>query len=245
MQDVLIKSLKELKLSFGAVGVKAEFESEGATFAEVKILKQIADAAELDFILKIGGCEALRDLKDARLLGIKTIVAPMIESEYAFSKFVQGAKKVLREDANLWINIETPQGISALDAILQNENSEFLSGVVFGRTDFSNAAEIGDVNNSEVSRIIKDVCKKMFQSGKRFVVGGGITPQSVNLLKGFGTLNGVETRKILFDFAEMSEKSISKALEFEMNWLEYKRQFSPDACDEDRLRVLKTRSLLM
>ena len=243
MRNVLVKSLKELKLSFGAVGVKAEFESEGATFEEVKILKQIADDAKLDFVLKIGGCEALRDLKDAKLLGIKTIVAPMIESEYAFSKFIQGAKKVLREDANLWINIETPQGISALDAILRNENAEFLSGVVFGRTDFSNAAHVADVNNQEVSRIIIDVCEKMLQSGKKFVVGGGITPQSVNLLKGFGELNGVETRKILFDFSVMSEKAISKALEFEMNWLEYKRQFSPDACDDERLQVLKNRCL--
>lgn len=243
MKDLLIKNLTELKSSFGATGVKAEFESEGATLEEVQILKSLADCAGLDFVLKIGGCEALRDLKDAKTLGITTIVAPMIESEYAFTKFINGARKIMGTDADLWINIETMNGYIALDDILKNEKSEFLSGIVFGRTDFAGSVKIDNLQNPEIYAMIELVITKVRAADKKFVIGGGITPDEFRLKKRFHDINGMETRKILFDSANLSPVGIEKALQFEINWLKFKQSFSPDESDRLRLEILQKRCL--
>ena len=240
MKDRLIENLQELKFSFGAVGVKAEFESEGATKEEVQILKEISDAVGLDFVLKIGGCEALRDMNDAHFLGIKTIVAPMIESDYACKKFLVGAGKILPE-ARLLINIETLNGYRALDDICNDVLFEKLSGVVFGRSDFANSIACQDVNSSEILKYVKEVSLKMQSYGKIFTLGGGISNSSLKFIGEIPYLTAVETRKIVFKNKKLDQNAIKKALNFEMDWIKYKQQFSPNRADYARLEILQKR----
>jgi hypothetical protein len=45
--------------------------------------------AGVDVAIKIGGCEARRDLHDAKVLGAAKVVAPMIETPYSLKKFVE------------------------------------------------------------------------------------------------------------------------------------------------------------
>ena len=241
MQGLLKERLQELKLSFGAIGLKAEFEAEGATFEEVRILKDLANSVNLDFTLKIGGCEAIRDIKTAQKLGIKTLVAPMIESEYAFTKFMSSATKILGADCNLWINIETINGVRALDKILTNEHAHTLKGVVFGRTDFMGEQKLPTTEHADILSVLNSIKQQLQTAGKKLIVGGNITPSTITAFENIFPLYAIETRKIILSTTGITPDAILKALEFEILWLEYKNTFSPASADEKRLDTLKER----
>ena len=105
--------LKELNEKYNILSVKAELESEGSSFDEIISLKEICNEIDLNLTIKIGGCEAIKDLYDARTIGVDAIVAPMIESEYAMRKFVNATKNLFSNDeysdAKFYINIVNPE----------------------------------------------------------------------------------------------------------------------------------------
>ena len=72
-------------------GIKQSLEDEGASFNDIKIMKKITSAAKVDLNVKIGGCEAKNDIFFRKKIKTNSIVAPMVESEYALRKFIQCA----------------------------------------------------------------------------------------------------------------------------------------------------------
>ena len=59
-----VKLLTELIENDGLVGIKCSFEDEGAQFNEIIRLKEICNQSRTKLTLKIGGPEAIRDIKD-------------------------------------------------------------------------------------------------------------------------------------------------------------------------------------
>ena len=86
-EDKMIEILKILKKDYGVIAVKSEFETEGSRKDELTKLRDIISKSNLKMYIKIGGCEAIRDLDDCKILGADGIMAPMIETEFAASKF--------------------------------------------------------------------------------------------------------------------------------------------------------------
>ncbi len=74
-------------------------------------LKEVVTKAGLGLTIKIGGCEALRDMYECRTIGVERIVAPMIESAFGLKKFLLATQLAFpedeREDMVVAVNIET------------------------------------------------------------------------------------------------------------------------------------------
>ena len=85
--DNLQKILFQLK-DLGCSGVKISYEDEGALLNEIISMRYLTTLAGLGLSIKIGGCEAKRDIVDCIDIGCDTIVAPMIESSFSLRKFL-------------------------------------------------------------------------------------------------------------------------------------------------------------
>ena len=92
----LVSEIKKLK-NLGLSGVKLSLEDEGSTFEDLRIMSKITKSLNINLNIKIGGCEAKNDINFCKSLNPNSIVAPMVESEYALKKFIQsvGKKKKL------------------------------------------------------------------------------------------------------------------------------------------------------
>ena len=125
-----VKILTDLIENEGLVGIKTSFEDEGALFNETIRLKEICNQAKTKITLKIGGPEAIRDLKDSMVIGVKGIVAPMVESDFGLIKFVQATKTYIPEDVRsslqLSINVETATAVSNIEKMVATPEVEDL-----------------------------------------------------------------------------------------------------------------------
>ena len=242
--------LEELKNEFGAISVKAEFEAEGTRMDELLRLVEISRAAQLSLTVKIGGCEAIRDLLEAKQIGVQYIVAPMVETSYAASKFLAAKNFVYdsieREDVKFLINIETETAFSNLEEITKTiSKNEGLDGVVFGRVDYvgSKGLPRGDVDSPEILEVVNIVASHTKESGLELVVGGGISANSVEFLRETSKINldRFETRKIVFSGKSLNNSRITSgllsAVKFELLWLQNKRDYYGKIHREDEARI--------
>lgn len=249
MDDQLNNMVKILlkNKDYGQVAIKAEFEAEGTTSKELLKLKELSRIVELPLVIKIGGCEAIRDLYECQELGIGKVVAPMIESQYAAHKYIKALDRVYLNDQNKpksFINVETKSGFKKIKEIC-TEISQNLNGIVLGRVDYVGSLGLSrDVINSE--RILNDalsISKECLDNNLDFVIGGGISQKAIPFLKKIQQvkLDNFETRKCVFDSKILNESFLEKALknsvEFELLWLKNKKNFLKEFSYEDKLRI--------
>ncbi len=247
-QQAILEKLSELKKN-SACALKSEFESEGATYEDTVLLAGLAENAGLDFVVKIGGCAAVNDIYQLQKIGVKKIVAPMIESPYAMQKFVKTIQSIYDgELPELLINIETAVGMQKLDAILNTDEIKFIKGIVFGRSDLIGSLNITKefINAEILLKLLDEACEKVAQKSLQITLGGGICPESTFFLRKLASKHQIkfETRKVVFDFeiinSEQLSATIIKALEFEQLWICHKKSLfgSVHNLDEKRLNEL-------
>jgi hypothetical protein len=246
----MLDSLKKLRDEYGAIAVKAEFEAEGTRIDELLRLIEIARKAEMDIALKIGGCEAIRDLIESKQLGVEYIIAPMVETPYALGKYIEAKNKIYDKeeqgDTKFLFNVETITAYNHLDemAKLASENNN-LAGLVFGRVDFSGSLGFSrdNVNVQEIT----DYCIRVAEACKKheieMVVGGAISIDALSMLNQLNDvkLDRFETRKVIFQSESLStgsvEKGLLEAVRFELLWLLNKRDYYSLIMNEDNKRI--------
>ena len=88
LEQKIFNQLIRLKEEYALQGVKAEFEAEGSSFRDLVRLRRITNKLNLPLYLKIGGVEAIRDIKDSLEIGVDGLIAPMVESAFGDRKSV-------------------------------------------------------------------------------------------------------------------------------------------------------------
>jgi len=246
----MLELLKRGRDSYGYVTVKAEFEAEGTRIDELLRLVELARRANLDVTVKIGGCEAIRDLLESRQIGVRYIVAPMVETEYALSKYVAAKNMVYSQeeqaDTEFLFNIETFTGFNnreqlATQAVVPNG----VQGIVFGRVDYTGSLGLSrdSINDDQVTNDILKVASLCKSTGLGLVVGGGVSKESISCLKRIAEvhLTRFETRKIVFNGTAIITPSIDagllNAVHFELLWLLNKQSYYATIAAEDNKRI--------
>ena len=248
MVDVLLKNRV-----LGQKAIKAEFESEGTRSSELIRLKEVAHAAGVPLVVKIGGCEAIRDLIECQELRIANIVAPMIESKYAASKYIQALDRVFENDSfqpSTYINVETTTGFNNIESI-SNEISNKIKGIVMGRVDYVGSMGLNReaINSNSVLDNALVISKECLEKNLEFIIGGGISVESIDFLKRVSEchLTKFETRKCVFDARLIHSENINELLRnavlFELLWLKSKQDFNLKITKEDlnRIEMLENR----
>ncbi len=251
----MINALIDLRENYHVIGVKAEFEAEGTRLEEAMRLKEVVSKAGLDLTVKIGGCEALLDMYQARVIGVSHIVGPMVETPYALKKYLGAVKMAFpeeeRSEVKFLINLETIDAYRNFDRMLELEEIHELDGIVLGRVDMTGS--IGKtreyVNSPELLEIARTAFEKAKARNMECVIGGGVSKETVPFIKQLpeGYVDRYETRKIVFKCPEALnndyEKGILKAVGFELMWLKNKRDYYKMIFEEDmhRIQMLEAR----
>ena len=250
-----VSMLKDLVENHGVLGIKTSFEDEGASLMEVQRLKELCNQAGTKILLKIAGAEAKRDLEDSMMIGVKGIVAPMIESAFALEKFIKSAKAILPPDVlsnvQLGVNIETITAFKNFEEMTKAEGFNELYHITLGRVDFvsSMGKDRTYVNSEEIFSIAQDLFSQSREMGKRVYCGGAITVDSENFLNRLfkkGLLDKFETRYVMYDPA-ISLNNLSEALlsgqKLELSILNYRRNYHLHHANKeiDRIKMIEKR----
>lgn len=253
----MINILNKLKSEFNIIGIKSSFEDEGVYFNELIKLKELATISGIDLNIKIGGCEAISDINNCVSLNVNGVVAPMIETEFALSKFISSVKEnlpsILFKKFNFHVNLESRSAYENVKSILSEKNNyKFLTGIVVGRSDMAKSYNLNksNVDDIEIYKITKDI----FNEAKKYklltTMGGSVSFKSekfINKLYNLKILDRIETRNIIFDLnkkvIDNLDAALSLALSFESLWLRSKSSYYMNISNSylDRANIIDER----
>ena len=247
----LLNQLIFLKNKFNLFGIKSEFEAEGSSNEDIRLLRTVTLKANTKMYVKIGGVEAINDIYNCLEIAVDGIIAPMVESKFGAHKFLEFFKKnKLKKKPYLTINIETKQGFHKIDEILpicQN----YIDNITIGRSDFS--ASYFDEKIKPNSNFITDKILKIAKKAKKFgittTIGGSINKETIDIFsekkKITQEIKNLETRKIILPIKNFlnTKNAINEALKAESIYILLKSEIKEFKLldEKNRLTVLNTR----
>jgi 4-hydroxy-2-oxoheptanedioate aldolase len=201
--------------------LKGEFEAEGLTQKDVSAEALFAAKHGKDYLVKIGGCEAKGDMSFLMDIGVLSLVAPMVETEFAMSKYMDMLPAGYFE--HIGVTIETITAVNNIGAILKAGTK--LTDVTIGRTDLTASYGGESVESKTTLDMVKQVAAAAKARGLKVTMGGSIstkTRQSIlDDTELRNSLDFVETRKAIISIEKfVEEEAISHALNLEIQLLD-------------------------
>jgi 4-hydroxy-2-oxoheptanedioate aldolase len=251
LENSMYRQLCKLRDDFSLQGIKAEFEAEGSTFRDLIRLRRLTLKAGVKLYLKIGGVEAVRDIKDALEIGVDGLIAPMVESKFGAKKFHDSLCRVYgKSRIHTTLNLETKNSMEQIDEILEFSNGRF-DNITIGRSDLTASYFDKGINpDSDFTfNLLEKISAKMKNSSLTLTVGGSLSVKTIGKINSNEKLKDeiykLETRKVILPtniFLE-EECSIKEALKFEELYILSKKEFSDLQIESeiDRLTELKGR----
>ena len=205
----------------GASGVHISFEN-----GDVHVLKSrlLSEKNNLPFHVKIAGPGAKNDARAAMEMCADGIIAPMIESDFALSKFMSFTKHL---DVQREITLETRQGVDNLDHILLSQDMEYVDNICIGRSVLVSSYRTNRTYMNTLS--FKDNMERMLSkiknvNGISISMEGDMNDEAYDFIKylyGKKLLDSVKTKNVIFKitkhFLENYKEALMEAekLEFE------------------------------
>ena len=254
------EKLMHLQNSNKLLAIKAEFEAEGTRIDELSILSFLCLSKKIPLTLKIGGPCAKRDIYEAFQLGANTILVPMVESAFAIEYCAMTYNSLISSFrdldicTNLSINIESKNAIKNIDSILKkiNDLSLPIKDIVIGRSDLAKSFNETDVNSQFILELSKMLVEKIIKNDIHVTIGGNLTNKSFNFIREFNQneLVAFESRKCTFsNSGKLSEKQfknlINDGLEFELFWLDFKRNMYKIRSEEENQRITSIKNRII
>ena len=234
--------LNDLKI-MGCSGIKISFEDEGAQLNEIMTMRYLTAVVGLELSIKIGGCEAKRDIKECMDIHCDTIVAPMIESEFTLKKYI-GSLQSCNYKGKKSFNLETITGYHSFNEyFLYLDN---IDSITVGRVDFvSSISETRDYANSDMMyNYVSDIFTKSKEQGLLCNLGGAISIDSKEFiikLISAGILDYFETRYVIFKVKDVAildyQRMIYYANLFEVEWMKYIQARYMNHANKDNTRI--------
>jgi hypothetical protein len=224
--DNLIVILKQLK-NMGCSGIKISFEDEGALHNEIISMRNLTTNVGLELSVKIGGCEAKRDIVDCIDLNCEAIVAPMVESKFSLKKFFKSLESY-NYDKKKGFNLETIQAYNNLEELSELFNK--LDFVTFGRVDFVGSLNKNRdfVDSEEVFQMVRNVFLKGREKNIMCYMGGAVSIDSKEFIERLvkeNLIDKFETRYIIYDIHRLDMTKFNELIYlgnvFEVEWLKF------------------------
>lgn len=209
------------------VAFKKETEAEGASLTSLNELRALSRYVRKPLYVKIGGAEAISDIKTCQNIDVDGIIAPMIESDFAASKFVQAMGSVYPAESlpQLIINIESRISVQNLASILE-VTQDHIHHITIGRSDLS-ASYQGQhylPDDAALMDIVATICEQT-PNHITITLGGQIKASTLGVIAQYPNIatriSQVETRNVVFDYAQVKAEHIEQALAFEKCLLEH------------------------
>lgn len=193
------------------ISLKGEFEAEGLSRDRIATEAVFAARNSLPYLVKIGGCEAKADMRFLMQIGVRSIVAPMIESAFAMRKYMH----MLPDGAfdHVGVTIETIDAVQRIDDIL--DAGVKLNEVTIGRTDLTASYGGDGVDSSKTVEMVKTVARAAQKRGLPVTMGGAVNSGTIALLERDDELRSllscVETRKCVVPVVQFLEPGTLEA----------------------------------
>ncbi|WP_201523472.1 aldolase/citrate lyase family protein [Aliarcobacter butzleri] len=252
LENDVYQQLCKLRDEYNLQGIKAEFEAEGSSFRDLMRLRRLTSKAGVKLYLKIGGVEAVRDIKDALEIDVDGLIAPMVESKFGAKKFHDSLQKVYGEHkVHTTLNLETKNAMDQLDEILEFANGKF-DNVTIGRSDLTASYFEKDIkpDTDFTFELLQNIGQKVKNANLTFTVGGSVSAKTIDKInRQYSDLKEIiyklETRKVILPTVSFVEKenAIKEALKFEELYILSKKEFSDVQIGSEiaRLTELKRR----